>query len=309
MHKLNEELVEKDRQCRHLINLLHSKNAEWKRIKTKMMQRRSVVEDTRPSGNTSGGYNEDTNTNGASEDNGSSADSSDDCTQLPANKLLNVDTETNPGSSQTSNYSNSIPVAAALAETQSNLDALICLISETESEPGTTENTLQVTCTAQNKLASATFNKVPSPSFKRNRKSHAGGCACCDKVRSPCSLNYVTINYFLSTTRLPDLQNMAAAMISWQLIRFSLHQRLHPVFGILPLHRGNKIQIQIAFKSHLIPPHSLYHVHTPVIKNYLLPRLQKIYRRFTTRNHPKLTTGPAPFPPAFTELFAFNSAF
>lgn len=97
-------------------------------------------------------------------------DNSNDCTQLPT---------TTPDISFTSLS------ALASADTQSNLDTLINLISETESDSENTQlndNTNIVDNIHFKSLADASFTSLDDG--KRKRKSHSRGCACCEKVLS-----------------------------------------------------------------------------------------------------------------------------
>lgn len=155
---LTSGLNEKDRQCRHLMDLLHSKNTEWKRIKSELMQRRSTNSDSVVKTATA-----QTDISVVIDDDRDDKDKDkykdeneekEDSTQLPA-KL----TDLPPRNSQT----------------QSNLDALVSLISETESEPDP-----QLSPAPKYDLVTS-FAEYDGG--KKKRKSHARGCACCEKVK------------------------------------------------------------------------------------------------------------------------------
>ena len=99
-------------------------------------------------------------------------DNSNDCTQLPA---------TTPVISFTSSSSSALPPA----DTQSNLDTLISLISETESDSENTQlndntNIANTDNIHFKSLADASFTSLDDG--RRKRKSHSRGCACCEKV-------------------------------------------------------------------------------------------------------------------------------
>lgn len=137
---LTAGLSEKDRQCRHLMDLLRSKNSEWKRIKSELVLRRDggTGSSCAKAADISAVLDDDNHEEG-------DEDSLNDCTQLP------------PSQSQ--------------LHSQSNLDALVSLISETESEG------------PEIVIETAASRPPPAASSARKRKSHARGCACCEKVK------------------------------------------------------------------------------------------------------------------------------
>lgn len=139
---LTAGLSEKDRQCRHLMDLLRSKNSEWKRIKSELVLRRDGGTGSgcakAAAADISAVLDDDNHEDG-------DEDSLNDCTQLPASQ--------------------------SQIHSQSNLDALVSLISETESEG------------PEIVIEAAASRPPPAASSARKRKSHARGCACCEKVK------------------------------------------------------------------------------------------------------------------------------
>ena len=171
-------------------------------------------------------------------------DCSVDCTQLPrthSQPVLVIEDTPLP------NPESSFTVAT---ETQSNLDVLVSLISETESE-----NDHYAGNHSPLPSKSAAFDSVNSvnsdSSFasmdgkrRRQRKSHSRGCACCDKVKLLvyCNCAYLlllfrlSLSLFLSITPLRDCR-----LRNPQRIRFWQRHGLHPDSGILLSLLGNKI--------------------------------------------------------------------
>lgn len=150
---MNKLLKEKDDQCRHIASVLHAKNSEWKRIKLKLCENKLQEHGRRDSAANDEGEviieQNDRMLQG-------NKDNSDDCTQLP------------PRSQS--------PQILEVAETQSHLDALIDLISENEDDRENYTNHLPISRNSSFTIESSKVQK---------RKSHARGCSCCDKVKSP----------------------------------------------------------------------------------------------------------------------------
>lgn len=183
MTTLTAAMNEKDRQCRHLMNLLHTKNTEWKRIKSELMQRRSgatfkVAGDAKTA--------EDLDVLDTMEAKSFmksvgtvDEDSLNDCTQLPSHAPL-------PRHVQLSSPPSHLSPQSSHSQTQSNLDALFSLISDPDSDPEI-ENISPGP--AANRSSLAGFDS----GGKRKRKSHARGCVCCDKVKG----NFIIIVFFI----------------------------------------------------------------------------------------------------------------
>lgn len=163
-------LQEKDEQCRHIATVLQTKNAEWKRIKLKLAENKKQKSGDINKVNVNESVNDDIEIvieqegkenkidNGAIDiprvDSYNNNDNNDDCTQLPP--------PLSPRKLQPQ------------AETQSNLDALIDLISDSD------ETTDDIDPPPISRTSSFTFE---APRIQK-RKSHARGCSCCDKVQN-----------------------------------------------------------------------------------------------------------------------------
>lgn len=170
-------LKEKDEQCRHIATVLQTKNAEWKRIKLKLAenkkQKSGVINRVSVDDSINDNVNDDIEIVIEKEgkenirenrvavnpkvDSYNNNSNNDDCTQLPP-----------PPQSPRKLQSQ--------AETQSNLDALIDLISDSEGD----ETTDDIDPPPISRNSSFTFE---APRIQK-RKSHARGCSCCDKVQN-----------------------------------------------------------------------------------------------------------------------------
>jgi hypothetical protein len=170
VNNLTKLLKEKDEQCRHIAAVLHTKNAEWKRIKLKLaenkkqksynfddveviIEREAREDEENKDRNEGRNYNRDISHNNL---NTTFDDTNNDFTQLPP-----------PHPSQSKSL-----------ETQSNLEALIDLISEEEEEKygDYTANYIEPLPTSRSNSFTIESSKI------QKRKSHARGCSCCDKV-------------------------------------------------------------------------------------------------------------------------------
>lgn len=169
-------LQEKDEQCRHIATVLQTKNAEWKRIKLKLAENKKQKSGDIDKVSVNEGVNESVNDDIeiVIEQEGkenkiyhgaidiprvdSYNNNNDDCTQLPP--------PLSPRKLQPQ------------AETQSNLDALIDLISDSDGDGD--ETTDDIDPPPISRTSSFTFE---APRIQK-RKSHARGCSCCDKVQN-----------------------------------------------------------------------------------------------------------------------------
>ena len=200
-------LKEKDEQCRHIASVLHTKNAEWKRIKLKLSENKLQEHNRRDS--TAIDDIEviiEQNDQQLLQDN-KDKDNSDDCTQLP------------PQSQS--------PQIPQTAETQSHLDALIDLLSENDDGDETT-NDINPLSISRNSSFAIESSKI------QKRKSHARGCSCCDKVRRR-GLEFHL--HFISFIRLQGHHQMIFPL---RLIPSWYHRTLRPVSGTLHSPHGNK---------------------------------------------------------------------
>lgn len=180
--QLTEALQVKDKQCRHIAAVLHEKNSEWKRIKEKLTGNKRGISESLKNGSIPESVKDEI-TDIIKNENTKIKKSMEGVEDIKEN---NTNVNANITVTGTSlDDSTQLPSQRSPSQSPSNhLDTLIDLITDASDTEEEHEQEQQPVHDSNHR----TFQEISSRQLQpqmvegRKRKSHARGCACCEKV-------------------------------------------------------------------------------------------------------------------------------